>query len=222
MSDNKRNNLPGSHRLLEMPYTELIAYADEVQGALRRKMYAEGFEEGRNQVRGERTYHRENDAEELLDKWKKPDMSPQEQRDEIVERAKEDVQSTKHGNGFYKFEYVVNKEKRTIVALKKDVLYGVVIDKGIAKCALDDCFNTHIGRSIALRRALRMVVPYEYTTVPQPTEVRDGDIISFYDEELEVYGNPEGPDSGDYVNTCLNGSQAAHEGIIIDDSREDV
>ncbi|MFP3830651.1 hypothetical protein, partial [Pseudomonas sp. SIMBA_021] len=48
---------------------------------------------------------------------------------------------------------------------------------GRAKAAPDDCFNVHIGKAIALRRALGLAVPDEYLNAPQPTEVRVGDIV---------------------------------------------
>ncbi len=53
-----------------------------------------------------------------------------------------------------------------------------VRDRGIAKATPDDCFNIHIGKAIALRRALGLAVPDEYLNAPQPTEVRVGDFVS--------------------------------------------
>nr|WP_154895260.1 hypothetical protein [Paenibacillus xylanexedens] len=124
--------------------------------------------------------------------------SPQEIRDDIVKRAKEDVsdlrkfKGTKIPNDFVSFwphvknpmsylpmhtvEYVVNRDKRTVVAIIRCTTDGL-ITRGIAKCAPGDVFNSHIGRAIALRRALGLEVPAEYFEAPMPTEVRVGDVV---------------------------------------------
>ncbi|CDN42054.1 hypothetical protein [Paenibacillus sp. P22] len=120
-------------------------------------------------------------------------------RDEIVQRAKDDVAAlettyqsawSSGGASFWPqacakqgyspvhyVEYVINREKRTVVALIRRLRDKSVYYKGIAKCAPDDVFNAHIGRAISLRRALGLEVPAEYTSAPQPTEPRVGDII---------------------------------------------
>jgi hypothetical protein len=74
-------------------------------------------------------------------------------------------------------EFIVNREKRTVVALLRGYNTGVICYRGIAKCHPDDCFNAHIGRAIALRRALGLEVPEAYLNAPQPTEVRVGDVV---------------------------------------------
>jgi hypothetical protein len=50
---------------------------------------------------------------------------------------------------------------------------------GTATCAIGECFNVHIGKIIALRRALRWSIADEYTQIPQPTssDVRVGDLV---------------------------------------------
>lgn len=115
--------------------------------------------------------------------------TPQQQRDDIIEQAKRDVAELKQSDGYYRVQYaeghtkicnaefIVNNEKRTVVALLRGKYTKKVWAKGIAKCAPTDCFNAHIGKAIALRRALGLEVPAEYLNAPQPTEVRDGDII---------------------------------------------
>lgn len=127
--------------------------------------------------------------------------TPQEIRDEIIEQAKRDVAELvargkndsliggTEGNktyreNFYEPIFVINKDKRTVVTLIKGVgrngvLFGVR-HRGIAKCAPTDCFNSAIGKAISLRRALGLEVPAEYLNVPQPTEVRVGDVIELY------------------------------------------
>ncbi|MCY8549323.1 hypothetical protein MOD25_05335 [Bacillus haynesii] len=121
--------------------------------------------------------------------WK-PGKTAQKRRDEIVEQAKADIENLKRrspngklsyirGNLLCNVEFVINKKKRTIVALLKSISFGAICGKGIAKAAPDDCFNEHIGKAIALHRALGLEVPDEYLNVPQPTEVRVGDILTF-------------------------------------------
>lgn len=131
-----------------------------------------------------------------------PVPTPQEQpptRDEIVQRAKDDMATLEvtsissidgtwrgfwpHKGGIttyipmHRVEYVIDAEKRTVVAL---VTYeSRVCYRGIAKCAPGDVFNAHIGKAIALRRALKLPVPTEYTSAPQPVEPRVGNVVHF-------------------------------------------
>jgi hypothetical protein len=102
--------------------------------------------------------------------------TPQQIRDEIIEEAKRDVADLifEHMLSADEFRFVVNKEKRTIVAL--DLTFKPA-RKGITKCDPTDCFNVHIGKAIAVRRALGLEVPTEYLNAPQPTEVRVGDVV---------------------------------------------
>jgi 3D (Asp-Asp-Asp) domain-containing protein len=129
--------------------------------------------------------------------------APQAVRDEIVERAKTDVKELLDRNyprsdgynpsiwfsakgGFTitdRCDFVINREKGTVVALIREI-DGNVIYRGIAKCAPGDVFNAHIGKAIALRRALGLPVPGEYLNAPQPTEVRAGDIVRLCDGRL--------------------------------------
>lgn len=107
-------------------------------------------------------------------------------RAEIIEKAKGFIEESKveltlnRGRGYVihpgwicdlKFE--VNEEKRTVVAIlswkpnhykKSDVKA-----RGIAKCDPSDVFNEHIGKAIALGRALGLDVG-EFEQAVQPTE----------------------------------------------------
>lgn len=86
----------------------------------------------------------------------------------------------KSDGGYDTVHYEVNREKRTVVALiKTDYLYPKIWARGIAKCAPGEVFNVHIGKAIALRRALGLKVPDEYVNAPQPTEARVGDIVEW-------------------------------------------
>ncbi|OAJ75146.1 hypothetical protein AYJ08_05895 [Brevibacillus sp. SKDU10] len=121
----------------------------------------------------------------------------QKMRDNAVERAKEDVwvlradtsnvrnpALRRRGDIYIKnglgltADFIVNKEKRTVVCLLRGVVTPErIYARGIAECSPDDCFNVHIGKAIALRRALGLDVPTDYLNAPQPTEVRVGDVV---------------------------------------------
>ncbi|MDT2232918.1 hypothetical protein [Paenibacillus larvae] len=77
-------------------------------------------------------------------------------------------------------EFIINRKKRTVVCMLRDLGRNRVCSRGIAKCAPGDVFNSHIGRAIALRRALGLKVPAEYLSVPNPTEFKVGDIVIRY------------------------------------------
>jgi hypothetical protein len=145
--------------------------------------------------------------------------TPQQLRDEIVEKAKADIERLLSSQRV-KSSFVINKEKRTIVALVPDAFrYPIKIrSRGIAKCDPTDCFNVHIGKAIALRRALGLEVPTEYLNAPQPTEVRVGDVVhkSWWKitdpyEVTEIINNDAYDSKGEYAS--LNGLE------ILDDSR---
>ncbi|WP_303982935.1 hypothetical protein [Niallia circulans] len=148
--------------------------------------------------------------------------SDQQKRDEIVAKAKEDIEAWGRRDFTRKHEFIVNAEKRTVVALRKSIQNSGVLSKGIAKCASGDCFNEHIGKAIALLRALGLEVPYEFLNVPNPTEVRVGDVVEY----RGVFGGLKVttivPDT-QYVSAPNNeaalSSYASEKGRIIDDSR---
>ncbi|WP_459198757.1 hypothetical protein [Bacillus subtilis] len=172
--------------------------------------------------------------------WK-PGAQAKACRDEIVEQAKADIDNLKYRT-FYgelrylyrsivcNVEFVINKKKRTVVALLKSVGRGTVKSKGIAKAAPSDCFNVHMGKAIALRRALGLAVPDEYLNAPQPTEVRVGDVISWTAFKDEVYAVTKKSGSiYDFtrIKSGVNYNGLSYENIldsatIIDDSREEV
>lgn len=176
-------------------------------------------------------------------------------RDEVIEMAKRSVESLKrpgedfcggrlweyredlrnNGSGdAYTAEYVVNSDKRTVVVLLRGYSTGWVLRKGIAKCGPEECFNVHIGKAIALHRALDLEVPKEFLNAPQPTEVRVGDIIEYrwidgsdLDIDRDVvekvegnevtYANDGGWDPLDYI---LNRGDSEQLVWVCDDSRE--
>ncbi|GIN25557.1 hypothetical protein CHCC15091_1760 [Bacillus licheniformis] len=146
--------------------------------------------------------------------WK-PEKTAQERRDEIVEQAKADIANLNYrtfGELRYSYrsivcnvEFVINKKKRTVVALLKSVGRGTVESKGIAKAAPDDCFNEHIGKAIALHRALGLEVPDEYLNAPNPTEVRVGDILTI-SQNGEMF---------DKIHYKVNSVEASEENLTI-------
>jgi hypothetical protein len=188
-------------------------------------------------------------AEELLGLTKSPQQpAAQCLRDEIVERAKRDIEELKttHYPTLAQYyiarnitwnpecdaEFIVNREKRTIVCLLRAQRYdgkGKVVSRGIAKCAPDDCFNVHIGKAIALRRALGLPVPVKYLNAPQPTEVRVGDVVVWKSDRERTEYRITGTDgNGTYdfetEDDVYKGYHYADlRGIvdIIDDSREE-
>lgn len=91
----------------------------------------------------------------------------------VVERAKEYVE--KNASRYIReVSFVVNEEKRTVVALEKGLKIGngklveCVLERGVSKCQPDDVFNVHIGKAIALARVLGEDVPDYFLKSPLP------------------------------------------------------
>ncbi|WP_068616528.1 hypothetical protein [Paenibacillus tuaregi] len=115
-------------------------------------------------------------------------------RAEVIEKARKDVaeliriggdiwtdlpKGTPFHNRTYYAEFHVNREKRAVTAL---IYHGrnkrnMPDAKGIAKCAPGDVFHAEIGKAIALRKALGLPIPTEYTDAPQPDEPRVGAVV---------------------------------------------
>ncbi len=157
-------------------------------GEIIHKAYAKGYEAGKIDMAFEIT---QEAGKKIAKELRRIKETPQQARDRIVEQAKADVTGIL---GKYEEFYVtiggyenqavvakfhVNAAKRTVVALIYGKYSGKLYEKGIAKCAPGDCFNVHIGKAIALRRALGLEVPDEYLNAPQPTEVRVGDVVKY-------------------------------------------
>ncbi|MCG7407718.1 hypothetical protein MH117_09805 [Paenibacillus sp. ACRRX] len=160
-------------------------------------------------------------------------------RDGIIEQAKADVAElirigdalearlpwqTPFYSKLYCVEFAVNRKKRTVVAL---IRYGfgdkvTIQSRGIAKAAPDDCFNVYIGQAIALRRALGLDFPQEYVNAPQPTEVRVGDVVKYWDNRVSEVVQERTPQQGsactgvDFANRRFEDECVE----ILDDSRD--
>jgi hypothetical protein len=170
-------------------YDQAIKNVEEAILTLRRVAYAEGFGMGKFEAGVERLHTPY--GEEEFPEYDSYIDTPQQRRDEIVERAKKDADRLQRQLlSEFRIDFVVNLERRTVVALKRRYASGLVHAKGIAKCAPTDCFNASIGRAIALRRALGLEVPAEYYNAPQPEEVRVGDVVGYpfdtEDDESEI------------------------------------
>lgn len=79
---------------------------------------------------------------------------------------------------FFSVKFHVNREKRSVTVL---VFRGCGIIPGrvpeskfTAKCSPADVFHAEIGKAIALRKALGLTVPTEYTDAPQPEKAEIG------------------------------------------------
>ncbi|MEC1690298.1 hypothetical protein P9E05_02000 [Bacillus mojavensis] len=201
-----------------MGYEELLAHGDAVMEAIKERTFQEGFRAAKQVQR------------KLAEM--KTSINDQARRDEIVEQAKADVKELANKYGYYyaygrntKAEFIVNCEKRTVVTILRWVADGQIVAKGIAKAAPSDCFNVHIGKAIALRRALGLAVPAEYLNAPQPTEVRVGDVImpSVMKKNTPRIVVATDAEVNAKANTCCPDSiMATNKARIIDDSREEV
>lgn len=207
---------------------------EEIMRKVRREGYAEGFERGREDEREkygvltmDKDGNRRDDiSEQYAQSCGRGGKTAQERRDRIVERAKMDVLNLmrEHSSNAVDTEFIVNREKRTVVLLRKWVSSGYIRAKGIAKCAPNDCFNVRIGKAIALRRALGLEVPVEYLNAPQPTEVRVGDMVEVTLDSGEVEVKPV-IQTNEYgrLNVSLPGRMIqfpSDYAKLIDDSRD--
>ena len=193
----------------EMDCDELVTLVEDAMKALRTRSYKNGYDQGRFDA----------EIEAVHGTYEKSD---QQKRDEIVEKAKKDVRELLNSAHGYDHGFIVNRAKRTVVYLRKVAGRTSVGLRGVAKCSPNDCFNAHIGKAIALRRSLRLPVPADYLNVPQPTEVRVGDVIrgvyvggkNTYERKIaKIEGGRYTYDSGgfDYIEET--------DLVIIDDSR---
>ncbi|XOT28882.1 hypothetical protein ACLQ7P_08525 [Bacillus subtilis subsp. subtilis] len=209
-----------------MGYDELLAHGDAVMEAIKKRTFQEGFQAAKQ-------------VQRKLAKMK-TSINTQARRDEIVEHAKADVRNLvihglshynidcSKGNETYRVmhynvEFIADSKERKVTALVTRRHDKNPRHVGRAKAALDDCFNVHIGKAIALRRALGLAVPDEYLNAPQPTEVRVGDFISDVsgvNKALVIEDDSWPPFSGGSVIYLKDARKYGCR--TIDDSREEV
>lgn len=196
----------------EMDCDELIALSEAVMKALRTRSYKNGYDQGRFDA----------EIEAAHGTYEKSD---QQKRDDVVAKAKQDAEDLVRRHFVSKADFIVNAAKRTVVALGKSWIDGRILRRGIAKCAPTDCFNAHIGKAIALRRALGLEVPVDYLNVPQPTAVRVGDVVrGIYTGGNETYEETVGEIEGGKYKYIGGDFDYIEETdlVIIDDSRAGV
>ncbi|MCY9737529.1 hypothetical protein M5X17_27890 [Paenibacillus alvei] len=186
-----------------------------------------------------------DEIEKMIEEYvKRIHKKPQDrERQELIEAAKRYLENKKkysffHGD-YYPYEniatrthFIVNKEKRSVVCLLKGKSSGNVRSRGIAKCMEGDVFNVHLGKAIALARALgREEEASDFMNAPQPKEVGVGDIIRFdwikYTEYKVISldtskSNLKIVTSDDFPRFVGNMALATtfDDAIIVDDSRE--
>ena len=124
---------------------------------------------------------------------------------------------------FYRIEFHVNREKRTVTALVRTGKYpsGKKPDAvGIAKCAPDDVFNADIGKAIAAERALGLTLTDAFVNAPRPTEPQIGNVVTktwgiFEGESGRV---TEYSDDG-WLFVSFSGKSGRADGTIWSDAR---
>jgi hypothetical protein len=154
-----------------------------------------------------------------------PVESVSERRKRAIEFAKESIETLKKSSNKLHYlakgrfltdaKFFINKEKRTVVVLLKGVVSGDLYSKGVAKCDPSDVFNIHIGKAIALYRALDIEIPSLLLTAEHDSKVELGDIVDYNGNVYRV-GTDWKPNNG----VAMINSLAATKGKVIDDSKE--
>ncbi|PIC88401.1 hypothetical protein CSV71_14830 [Sporosarcina sp. P21c] len=177
----------------------------EMTDALTARVYKSGFDAGYDAAKDE-TPDVETMAKLLTERYpggelldlmmaidelcpRVPLKSENEQRAELIQRAREFVQkyeSVEIGDSnfhignttaqyrFYKTEFVRKENK--ITALVRWMNHGTEVQRevrhvGRSKCMPGEVFNADIGKAITLARALEIDVPKEFVNAVQPDEV---------------------------------------------------
>lgn len=150
------------------------------------------------------------------------ECTPNEQRKAIIDEAKAFVEkysgivkydttpyTTESGDTTVKL--FVNKEKRIVTAIPHLVHanYTCHDDKKFAKCAPGDVFNEHIGKAIALGRALGLDVE-RFEKAGQPSEVVVGQVVR---------GTGNGFYSADKTFT-INGERRTYDAFYYEEARK--
>ncbi|MEE5181069.1 hypothetical protein JDW21_19470 [Bacillus subtilis] len=180
------NKFEWKSHLKNMDKKELCNLVTDIFDEISTRAYGEGYRQGR--------FDQEMEQDE-----KPKTKTDQERRNEIIEQAKRDVKDLiNHGmpdaevdpskgndtyqEKIYTVEFLSDSDKRKVTALVKRKRDKHPRHVGRAKALPEDCFNVHIGKAIALRRALGLEVPEEYFNAPQPTEVHVGDVLTFREQ----------------------------------------
>lgn len=216
--------------IIEKLQAELSQTKDELE-ALKKRV---DELETRQRVRKSFAEYREMKTQKRHENLKRRSQKKkQRKRDEIIEKAKQDIDNLREKDGFYNVvatgksynyacnvEFIVDREKRIVTALLRGRDSNKIHAYGVAQCHPDDCFNIHIGKIIALYKALGLKIPYEYYNAPQPTEVRVGDYC--WIEDINNNGYKIRVDSEAVRNRFNEDIMRGRYGTrVVDDSRED-
>lgn len=102
-------------------------------------------------------------------------LTPNQQRAEIIEKAKQFVEEKL--KLLISYDFVVINNGTKLYSRQRFQEFKLTT----TKCSPDDVFNEHIGKAIALGRALGLDVS-EFEQVVQPTEFVTGQIITYTSE----------------------------------------
>lgn len=113
----------------------------------------------------------------------KPESKYPLTRKRVIDRAKKFVEAytnteyIRYRSMAVKVKLYVNAEKRTVTCILIGASTGKVRSRGFAKAAPQDVFNEHIGKAIAIQKALGMRVDERFMNAPQPKNSEIGDIV---------------------------------------------
>lgn len=88
-------------------------------------------------------------------------------------------------------EFVVNEEKRTVVAIVRKKNGNEILTRGVAKCMKEDTFNEDIGKAIALIKAFGLPQDERFFHAPNPEpkkEYTPGQVIEYHSKCHLRYG----------------------------------
>lgn len=124
---------------------------------------------------------------------------------------------------FFTVKFHVNRDKRAVTALvykgRNHQHHAATPDaKFTAKCSPADVFHAEIGKVIALRKALGLAVPSEYTDAPQPDGKNANMIVRYEGKTRKLVPSNLAVIHGE---TAHIGSIIGKRGTILDDTDVD-
>lgn len=162
--------------------------------------------------------------------------SPNAARHKVIEQAKAFVENKfMNDSEFGKHvqfeifavvpEFYVNREKRTVTCLLKGAQSGSIKSKAIARTAPSDVFNIHIGKAIALAKALKQEIPHNFAYAPQPQEAEVGDKINYKGSIETLSARVPKYDNGVRGRLAFNTKESLgwlgdNQFTLVDDSKE--
>jgi len=185
--------------------------------SIQQEAYKQGYDDGKmigKQESNEGARPLTSMFDELFEKPK----SANQQRAELIQKAKDFVEAMKCGEGnvfdkvgrLSRLEFYRKNNRVTCVINPWDNYSKR--STGRATCSQGDVFNEHIGQAIAFAKAKNISIPVEFLEAVQPTVVFIGTVINYRGKIRTVSKNYEGE------GTCQIGSESARYGTIIDDT----